>query len=40
MISILRCASFSGHMVLGAGDRFVGGLREATGAFLRLLEAM
>lgn len=40
MISILRCASFSGLMVLGTRNRFVGPLRDTVSRFLDLLENM
>ena len=40
MISILRCASFSGDMVLGGGNRHVGTLRETAERFVDLLERM
>jgi len=40
MISILRCASFQGLMVLGTKNRFVGTLRDAVSRFLDLLENM
>jgi hypothetical protein len=40
LISILRCSSFSGYMVLGAGNRFIGDLRASTDAFLHLLDNM
>lgn len=40
MISILRCASFSGRMVLGTGNRFVGTLQDAVRRFLDLLDNM
>ena len=40
MISILRCASFAGHMLLGAGNRPCGTLLDATTRFIDLLEAM
>ena len=40
MISILRCSSFAGDMVLGAGNRTVGTLRETTDRFMELLGSM
>lgn len=40
MTSILRCASFSGNMVLAADNRRVGTLADAAGRFERLLESM
>jgi len=38
MVSILRCASFGGPMVLGAGNRAVGTLEDAVSAFHELLD--
>ncbi len=40
LISILRCSSFEGHMVLGVGNRFVGNLSDAADRFVALLDAM
>lgn len=40
MVSILRCASFRGPMVLGASNRRHGTLRDAAQRFLALLNAM
>ena len=40
MISILRCASFPGLMVLGTRNRFAGTLRDAMGRFTGLLDNM
>lgn len=40
MISILRCASFSGTMVLTAGNSRVGTLADAVARFERLLQSM
>lgn len=40
MISILRCASFNGWLVLGAGNRGLGSLRETAGRLVGLLDAM
>jgi aminoglycoside 3-N-acetyltransferase len=40
MISILRCASFSGCMTLAAGNRHVGTLEDAAARFQALLQAM
>jgi len=40
LISILRCASFSGWLVLGAGNRSSGNLPEAAGRLVGLLAAM
>lgn len=40
MISILRCASFDGYMVLSAGNRAVSSLGDTVKRFMELLEAM
>lgn len=40
MISALRCTSFSGNMVLGAGNRQVATLRDTAKRFVELLERM
>lgn len=40
MISILRCAGFSGWMTLGARNRYSGTLADAAARFGRLLETM
>ena len=40
MVSILRCASFSGLMVLGTRNRFAGTLRDTTKRFISLLDNM
>lgn len=40
MISILRCASFSGWLVLWAGNRGLGSLSETAGRLVGLLDAM
>ncbi len=40
LVSILRCSSFNGFLVLGAGNRFTGTLADATAQFLDLLETM
>jgi len=40
LISILRCASFGGWLVLGAGNRGLGNLRETAAWFMRLLDTM
>ncbi|MFH1970288.1 MAG: AAC(3) family N-acetyltransferase [Verrucomicrobiota bacterium] len=40
LISILRCASFDGWLVLGAGNRGLGSLSEMAGRFVKLLDAM
>jgi aminoglycoside 3-N-acetyltransferase len=40
MVSIMRCASFSGAIVLGYGNRLVGNLRDVVARFEVLLEAM
>ena len=40
MLSILRCASFSGYVVLGSGNRWVGDLRDAAKRFMELLESL
>ena len=40
MISILRCASFSGHMTLAAGNRQSGTLAQAAARFQALLQDM
>ncbi len=40
LISILRCATFGGYMVLGAGNRFGGRLLDAVERLLELLETM
>ena len=40
LISILRCASFDGWLVLGAGNRGFGCLGEMAGRFVGLLDAM
>ncbi|MBU0714769.1 MAG: AAC(3) family N-acetyltransferase [Verrucomicrobia bacterium] len=40
LISILRCASFDGWLVLGAGNRGLGSLSEMAGRFVGLLDAM
>jgi len=40
LISILRCRSFDGRMLLGAGNRPVGTLLDATTRFIELLDAM
>lgn len=40
LISILRCASFGGWLVLGAGNRGLGSLSEVTGRLVGLLDAM
>jgi aminoglycoside 3-N-acetyltransferase len=40
LISILRCASFSGYMVLGAGNRATGDLGQTLRSFLDLLDRM
>lgn len=37
LVSILRCASFAGPLVLGSGNRAVGSLEDAAGAFHELL---
>lgn len=40
LISILRCASFPGLLVLGAGNRHVGDLRTVATRFVALLDAL
>jgi len=40
LISIMRCASFNGWLVLGAGNRSLGSLRETAGRLMGLLNAM
>ncbi len=40
LISILRCSSFAGYMVLGAANQNVGDLGSAAGAFLHLLDGI
>jgi aminoglycoside 3-N-acetyltransferase len=40
MISILRCASFSGLMVLGQRNRFVANLRDTVARLIALLDSM
>jgi sugar phosphate isomerase/epimerase len=40
LISILRCSSFAGYMVLGSGNRAIGHLREIAARFEGLLEAL
>ena len=40
LVSILRCVSFSGYMVLASGNRFVAGLRETADGFMDLLESI
>ena len=40
MISTLRCVSFAGPVVLGAGNRTVGNLQTAADRFMQLLETM
>ncbi|MFA6445017.1 MAG: AAC(3) family N-acetyltransferase [Sterolibacterium sp.] len=40
LISILRCASFDGWLLLGAGNRGLGSLHEMAGRFVGLLNAM
>ncbi len=40
LVSILRCASFSGYMVLGAGNRTEGDLRASVEGFLHLLDSI
>ncbi len=40
IVSILRCSSFAGYMVLGAENRFCGNLLETAERFVKLLESM
>ena len=40
LISILRCRNFSGHIVLGAKNRFTATLQESAAEFKYLLETM
>ena len=40
LISILRCSSFTGNMVLSAGNRYVGTVKEASDRFMELLDTM
>ena len=37
MVSILRCASFRGIMLLGARNRYCGNLMDASDRFVELL---
>lgn len=40
LVSVLRCSSFDGYLVLGTANRAVGGLADAAVGFLRLLDTM
>ncbi len=40
MVSTLRCAGFSGFLVVGYGNRFLGTLADAMKGFEGLLDSM